>query len=236
MKDENSGRASEPAFVTVRDPVQARLLTDPAALRFFEPFLARSRSASQAAAEVGCKLDTMLYRVRTFTKAGLLEVARLEPRRGRPIKHYRSSADAYFIPFDLTPYADLEERIREQMKPHADLLARALARRLRRSGRQGQRLFRTAEGEVFRQSAGELGVATDLTDWDSLKAHVEARAASVAEDLTTNLLLSDDEARALLLELYRLWYRLRAQEPAPSRRPYLWRFVLIPLEPEGDAA
>ena len=55
---------------TVTDAEQARLLSNPASFRFLEPFVARERSVTAAAAEVGCSLDTMLYRVKTMLKEG----------------------------------------------------------------------------------------------------------------------------------------------------------------------
>ena len=69
MPEEDFARPPAAAFVTVSDPEQARLLTDPLSLRFFEPFLAREKSASQAAAELGVRLDTLLYRLRVLERA-----------------------------------------------------------------------------------------------------------------------------------------------------------------------
>ena len=113
MTQEDSGRPSAEAFHTVTDAEQARLLSNRESFRFFEPFIAKEQSATAAAAEVGCALDTMLYRIKTLLGAGLLQVAKLEKRAGRPVKHYRSAHDAYFIPFEVTPFANLEERMRE---------------------------------------------------------------------------------------------------------------------------
>ena len=100
MAEGDSGRPPSDVFHTVSDPEQARLLSNRESFRFFEPFVARELSATGAAEEVGCALDTMLYRIKTFVRAGLLQVSRLEKRAGRPIKHYRSVYDAYFIPFE----------------------------------------------------------------------------------------------------------------------------------------
>lgn len=105
------------AELVVRDPNQAQLLTESRSKEFFKPFVARELTASQAAHEVGCELSAMLYRIRTFQAAGLLAVVRQEKRAGRPLKVYRAVADAFFIPFDLTPYADYEERLMEQLAP-----------------------------------------------------------------------------------------------------------------------
>lgn len=229
---DSSSSAERPgggAFV-VRDPEQARLLSDPRGLRYFEPFLARTRSVSQAADEVGCALDTMYYRVRTFVDAGLLEVVEERPRAGRPIKLYRSVADEFVIPFEVTPFAELEDRLRTLNRQHEDLIARTMARLLREGGMEGRRLYRGADGDVNAESAGE---GMPRVDWDRPETLVYPGRA-LAENLSVELDLSDDEARALLLELYRLLLRgpgvkHAAAPPGGGREPYLVRFTLLPL-------
>jgi hypothetical protein len=137
----------------VRDSKQARLLSDPASFKYFEPFVARERSVKAAADELGCNLDTMLYRVKKFLEVGLLEVTRLEQRAGRPIRHYRSVADAFFVPFEVTPYAELEERLETHMQAQLSLLVKGIARSLRERRWSGQRIYRNAAGEVWREGA-----------------------------------------------------------------------------------
>jgi hypothetical protein len=80
MAGEDSGRPPPEAFVTVRDPKQARLLSDPKSYAFFRPFVACEKSVSEAAAEVGCAADTMLYRVKTFERVA---PSRLPPEKTR---------------------------------------------------------------------------------------------------------------------------------------------------------
>ena len=170
MKEEKSGRSPDKAFWMVTDPKQAELLTDAVSKAFFKPFLARECSVSRAAEEVGCNLNTMLYRVKTFLKAGLIVVAREEKRVGRPIKLYRSAYDAYLIPDGVTPYADLEERLTRQMQPFWDTLMRSLARTYRERGRGNQYLHRTHEGVVTTSLATK---GTGLTDFWSVEPPFE---------------------------------------------------------------
>lgn len=122
------------------DPTQARLLTDPRSKAFFKPFLVRERSVTEAARLLGCPLNTMLYRVGTLVRAGLLRVVREERRAGRAVKVYRSVHDAYFVPFALTLYATLEERLEVQAAPIFANLIRAYAAALHRSDRYGNHL------------------------------------------------------------------------------------------------
>lgn len=234
MTAKDSGRPPAEAFHTVTDPEQARLLSDPASFRFFEPFVARERSVSAAAEEVGCSLDTLLYRVGTFLKGGLLRVSRLEKRAGRPIKHYRSAHDAYFIPFEVTPYAGLEERLDAHYRERQKLLVPAGARLLRSLGNEGRRVYRRLDdGEVWQESAGDIETFTDLYDAPTYRRRLEARRGSVGEMLDDTLYLTDAEARALLLEFHALWWRYaqgrsRSEE---SGRPYFMQFNFLPLEP-----
>ena len=153
MAELNSGRPTAAAFCVVRDAEQAKLLSDPKSFRYFDPFIAQTRTVTAAAEEVGCNLDAMLYRVKTFTKAGLLKIECEEKRAGRPIKYYRSSFDAYFVPFEVTPYAGLEERIREMRQANGESLVPAMARLLREFGWEGQRIYRHPQGAVWRESA-----------------------------------------------------------------------------------
>jgi hypothetical protein len=131
-----------PRPFVVSDQTQARFLTDPAKKTFFTPFLARERRIAQAAAEVGCSTNRMLYQVRTLMDCGLLRVQRVEPRAGRPVKVYRSVYDAYFVPFYVTPYDTLEQRITVQGDPIWASLVAAYADALRRSKRHGHLLHR----------------------------------------------------------------------------------------------
>ena len=62
---------------------------------------------------MGCSLNTMLYRIKTLLlRAGLLEVVREEPRKGRAVKIYRSVHDAYFIPFQRDTLRDAGGAVR----------------------------------------------------------------------------------------------------------------------------
>jgi hypothetical protein len=231
MAESDSGSLPAEAFYTVQDPEQARLLTHPESFKYFEPFIARERTVSQAAEEVGCKLDTMLYRVKTFLKAGLLKISRLEKRAGRPIKHYRSNAGGYFIPFAVTPYADLAERLKESFREDHERLARNLAKRLSQRGHEGQKIFRAEDGEVWTQSASDAGASVNFSDLESLRRYVQ-EAPAPTEQLISYVWLTDQEAKEALLELYELYlrYRKKSSQGKAARGRYLLEFALVPLE------
>jgi hypothetical protein len=217
MKDRPSRRPPPDVLHTVRDPEQARILSDPKSRRYFDPFVARERTVSEAAEEANCGVHTMLYRVKTFVRAGLLRIVWEEKRAGRPIKHYRSVEDAYFIPFDVTPSSNLEERLLIQMEPRVHQLAREWAKLLREVGQDGRRLYRDDYGQLCSESGAES------------TAEIDFEQPPFALDFAPDLYLTDDEAKALRLELHDLYLRyLPKREKKPAKK-YLFQAALLPL-------
>lgn len=202
---------------TSSDPTQARFLTDPAKKTFFVPFLARERRTAEAAAEVGCSINRMLYQVRTLLGCGLLQVLREEPRAGRAVRVYRSVHDAYFVPFSATPYDTLEQRITVQGDPIWAGLVAAYADALRRSRRHGHLLRRV--GEVVQTT-------------DQLPDSTPSGQALFWSDST--IAIRDADARRLGEEV-RHWYE-KAQRLGsdarddPAARHYLCLAALLPSE------
>jgi hypothetical protein len=215
------GKPAAEDWLTVADPDQARLLSDLASFRYFEPFIALERTVSEAAAEASCGVDTMLYRVRTFLKAGLLKVARVQKRAGRPIKHYRSIADAFFVPFSVTPYATLEERLASQMEPGQRRLVASIAAVLRETGLDGRRIYRGSTGTVWNEAAADI--ETPITPEDpNLPAALQ---------YGTELYLGFDEAKALQRHLHELFLHYREREAGEGQK-YLFQVALLPAVPE----
>lgn len=214
----------------MRTPEQARLLSDDAATRFLEPFLGRERSASQAARELGVPLDTLLYRVKRFLDAGLLEVVREEPRAGRPIKIYRTVADGFYVPFGLTSFAEHEEQMREQLRSGEDAIVRAASRMLREIGEEGRRIYRTADGDVFYQSAGDEGKRLEWGDFEGVREIPGPAFEAFGSEMT----LTDDQSKDFLVDLYRLHQRYDALAKENVRsgrgRTFLFRFQIAAVD------
>ena len=201
------------SFHTVTDARQAQLLTEPKSKAFFKPFLAVERSATEAAAELDCQLNTVLYRVKTFVEVGLLEVTRTQQRKGRAVKHYRSVHDAYFVPFTLTSYATLEERLEVQAEPIFGDLIRSYARALRQNERYGNYLFRAGEGVVTTDAVPEL---------------LPSGLPVVYSDAVVSL--SKSEAVALAGALRELFQRNAETEHEPAEaQSYFFMVALLPL-------
>lgn len=206
------------SFYTVTDPEQARLLTEPASKNFFKPFLACERSAAEAAALLPCGLNTMLYRIKTFLRAGLLKVTHERRRKGRAVKVYRSVHDAYFVPFRVTPYATLEERLWVQAEPIFAGLIHAYEEALRQNERYGHHIF-----------VGENGAV-----WTSdLLPEVNPNGQPIVYANTTVRLRAEDartlgrELRALFERAMRLGAQVGDDEAAET---YLYMLTLLPFE------
>lgn len=204
----------------MEDEAQARILLDEARVRFFRPFLARERTVTEAAEEVGCKPSVMLYRVGTLLRAGLLRVVRERKRAGRPVKVYRSVYDAYFVPYALTPFATLEEAFYSVQEANAHRLARLTARRFRDRKWDGYRLFRDASGEAWLEGAPERETVWDLDDPER----------HLGLDYTTDVHLTAEEARALQAQLVAILRRHGSGTARPGRPAYLLSVAFQPVD------
>lgn len=171
----------------------------------------------------------MLYRVKTFVRVGLLEVSYEEKRAGRPIKHYRSVHDAYFIPFGVTPFANTEERLKAHFDERAALVVPRMAHIMRQLGREGRRIYRHAESaEVWSESAGEAAPGFYVYDPERYRHQMDNYRGPAAEFMDDTLELTDAEARELLVELYDVWRRFKHEGGPELRKPYFLQFVLVP--------
>lgn len=208
------------SFYTVTNPEQARLLTEPVSKEFFKPFLARERSASEAADILKAGLNTTLYRIKTLLRAGLLEVTREVPRKGRAVKIYRSVHDAYFVPFNVTPYATLEERLWVQARPIFNGLIGAYAAALRATDLYGHHVFIGRNGAVWTS--------------DLLPDQTPTGLPLTYSDMDVRL--KDEDARVVgqgLNDLFGQAVKL-ATEAADQDRRYLCLVTLLPLEEPGN--
>lgn len=226
MEDPDSGRASAAPWLAIDrrrlhrigDPRQAVIVADPVRSRFLVRFLGRALTVTEAAREVGCDADTMLYRVRRMVAAGLLRVVATRARAGRPVKVYRSPHDGYFVPLDVMPYDDLRHRVSAQGRVLAGQLTDAYTAVLARTPECGRALGRTPAGEPW---------ATDLMPESNHRGQ-----PALLCDLTLALTRTEAEAvRGILAAAMNRARAASAPTPAdPDRRePYLFAAVLLPM-------
>jgi predicted transcriptional regulator len=203
----------------ISDRRLADILTDPQALRRLDPFLGRESSVSDAARLTGEKPNTVLSRVRRFVKLGLLEHSRSVPRKGRAIKLYRTSADAFFIPFDTTSAESLEAGLAERDRYWEQMLRRNVVRaRQQQVGSWGTRIYRDARGVLQIQMA----VSPDRNH-----TNLEPDGPAVLSAWRDSVFLDFEDAKRLQHELFELL--LRYQRLGGAQR-YIVRLGLAPIE------
>jgi predicted transcriptional regulator len=98
-----------PRVYPVESAEAADILINPANLKLLEPFWGRECSVTEAAKVLGVKANTLLKQVRRLFASGLLEVSCEKPRRGRPVKLYRTVAEHFFVPYSSSTSSNLTE-------------------------------------------------------------------------------------------------------------------------------
>lgn len=211
-------RPSQSDAVVITDPEAAAALIDPVTLHRLAPFIGRSLSVSQAAADAGEKANTTLKRVRRFVDLGLLEVAAEVARPGRAIKLYRAVADVFFVPFEATGAESLEAALAERERYSERLLRRNVVQaRLDTMGTWGTR--------IYRDSRGRLQVQTALTPTSNVTS-LDPTAPAVLSAWRDSLTLDFDDAKALQGEMFALLQRYLEKDGAQR---YVVHLAMAPL-------
>lgn len=212
-----------------------RLLLHPRVRRTLGQFMAQEGSAATAARALNADLRAVHRDVQALLQAGLLRETRREARAGRDIRHYRASADAYFVPREHTPDADFAERFERQFGPVDRLLARALGRSFEdavhehaHGRRWGLRVFRDGQDLQIDESYDTAELRGVLTGWQG--PPVDAFTGLSAGPLTP------EQVRQVQSELVTLALRLKGMfdENAASGQgaPHAVRLTLAPLRPD----
>lgn len=208
-----------PTILSVHNPEAAAILTNPRTLRQIEPFLARENTVKDAAEETGEKPNTVLSRVRRFVRLGLLEVLREEPRQGRAVKVYKSTADGFFVPFEATSAESLEAALAERDAYWQALLRHNVVRaRLEKLETYGTRIYRDFRGRLQVQMAltPEQNTTTLAPD--------DPAVLSAWRDA---VYLDFEDAKALQREMFDLLKRYQQKRGAQR---YIVRLGLAPIQ------
>jgi hypothetical protein len=158
-------------------------------------------------------------------RAGLIEVVGERRRAGRPVRLYRSVADGFVVPFEATPFVDLEERMVEVLADDVRAFARSAAQAMRDSGLEARRVYRGPDGAVHQEAAA---------DEEALAAAAEA---DPIESLSLRARLPRSVARDVLRELIALAKRverLDADPPEDASGPVRSYRMVVTLVPEPD--
>jgi len=192
----------EKTVVRLSDPGAARLVVDANAQRFLRPFLSQESSLKAAADKLGVSLSLMSYWLKRFQKANLVTVVRLEPRAGKPVKVYRTTADVFVAPFELLPSATLMEFFGSFGEEQQRRFSRGL-------GRVSEALAASDWGlRIGRRDDGKLRVDTvpDTFRGDAETDFLAPEFPAAWQSFST-IRLTFDEAKALQRELAELWER-----------------------------
>ncbi|MFC4424697.1 hypothetical protein [Deinococcus navajonensis] len=202
------------------DPQAARLCLSPEYTLVLQHLMRREWSVGPLAGACGRPLNATHRRVRRLLAAGLVCQTRAEPRRGRPVRHYRAVSQGFLVPYHLTPLGSLEDLIalhedHFQARFH-HAVVQAGGTLVQREEDIALRLY--CHGDEVRfdvtPRAGPFSVAELL--------HPDQPALTVEWG---HLFLSRAEAKALQQELHDLRARY-ANRGGPER--YLYRLNLAP--------
>jgi hypothetical protein len=216
--DSSSPPPATPAWRRVTDPDAARTLTDPAAVDLLAPFLGRESTVARAAERLGLDVGALYYQVKRLEKLGLVRVSRLEPRPGRAIRHYRATADLFFVPLDALPLQTVEDLLERVHAHHQRELERDLAAVLRDAGLSGEWGFR-----VHASPSGRI--SSDLAVDPERPYDPRDPGGPAALDGWVNLRLGFEDAKALQRDLVELLGRYQARRGAQA---YTLRVALAP--------
>lgn len=195
--------------LTITDPRAAAALVDPVSQGMILAFAGRARSIAEVARDGEYDLKRLHHHVQRFCRLGLLEVADSRPRAGRPVKLYRTVAEAFFVPHGALP------------ELHTERLVRNLRAGLRRAARRpGKGVLVYADGDGIPRSEtrrGEHGLE--------------------AAEMWRMLRLAPDQVAELSAELDALLNRYMREE-RPGGRGYLLHAALAPwvAQDEPDEA
>ena len=207
-----------PSIRIVQDTDVADLLMDPVTLRQLEPFLGREATVSTAADALAERPNTVLKRVQRFVDLGLLRVVREEPRAGRAIKIYRTTADIFFVPFEATSAETFEAALAERERYWEEQLRTHVVRARREAfPNWGTRIYRDAAGRLQIQMATNSERNTDPLSPSS------PPALSAWRD---QVYLDYADAKALQRELFELLLRYQSKRGAQR---YIVHAGLAPL-------
>ncbi|GAB3838040.1 hypothetical protein GCM10028799_78130 [Kribbella italica] len=210
------------------DQTAARFLSEPWSVRYFLPFLGREASASVVAGELGVDIGSVTYRIKKMLELGLLSCTRMEARAGRPIRHYRSSADSVFVPLELTPMVSIGELLRTGRRDSWSELEAGQEAAWLRLGRDqgwGIHLYRQPSGGVNRDFVPRSLLANEQF-WPA----VLADSAPAVWDQFAAMHLTRPRAKQFQRRLSELIAEY-VEDPGPSELPtarYICHLALAP--------
>ena len=209
-------------WLEITDTKQAAILLEDKTLEFLRPFVGIERSADEAAVLLNVNLNTLLYQIKRLRKFKLLQLVRVQKRRGSSIKIYRASADTFFIPFPITPYAHPEDLLLREFEPlHRRFVANFLIAGIELVGIESVNDF----GLHVRLERNVLSVMHGPNPRKALNMNPSAPHAPALVNVWQDLKLNFEDAKALQGEMLMLLERYRTKSGAGA---YLAHIGLVP--------
>ena len=213
--------------MTVGDAKAALIVLQPGKRRFLEPFLGRSRSAAEAAREVGLPVEQVAYRVQAMLRAGLVRAVGTRARAGRAVTVYRAPAEIR-APLMVLPDGDARDFFRLIDEPMREAFLAALAGLAGRAGigDWAVRLYRDDEDRI------RVDLAADEGGWDPSML-LSPRHPAVMFNWVP-LSLSTADAKQLQGELIAVLARWAGHAARDGHAPtHQLGLFLTPLDPHG---
>jgi Helix-turn-helix domain len=85
----------------ITDQAAARVFDDPRLRKIVLALIPQERSLTGLAALMGMRLKLLHHHMQKLSRLGLVQIVRRQPRAGAPIKFYRATALAFFVPAEL---------------------------------------------------------------------------------------------------------------------------------------
>jgi hypothetical protein len=159
MQATGESSSEQYTWQTIQSEAAARLLTNPDEARWITPFLGRETTIKAAATDLDLPMLGMYRAVKRFEQLGLLQITRTQARKGRAVQHYRSSSDAYFVPYSVAPEGTLEHLLENADRSWRKSVVESLAQSFRDAQENsslelGLRLYRCDDRVCFVHALG----------------------------------------------------------------------------------
>lgn len=208
----NQKRSNETVMI-VRAHDAVDLLLNMQAAKHLAPFMRTEHSLGSAAAELDRRPSSVAYWVGRFVKAGLLVVAREQPRAGKAIPFYRAAADEFQVPFDAMPKGSREEFLHGARKMMVGEFATAVERVARTHYSEGLRIAgHPTRGMSISFIEPKDGGDSPVTEWWG------------------KVSLTKQEASELQEEMEALVARFNTEQTGPGRSRYLMMIGIAPTK------
>jgi hypothetical protein len=192
------------------------LLHDPKYRQLIRFFMQQTNTTQAAAKHIRQTVQRTYNYIQRLLKTGFLEVSHQQPRGGKAILFYRSSADDYFVPFINTQALGYADLIEQELRPLQSQMLHAFEKHLahQNPSQWGIRLFKDPSGFTHLSF-------TPKDDWQSFECLTELLSddAPALINFWGKINLPKTQAKAMQLELMQLWskyYFAAHLEPNPE--------------------